>query len=185
MFNELATAWFRWLGGVPAFRIHGKGRHETTWRVIDVFATHRRNETSRWPAPFFRGTCITYTAQVIAVGWDAAEDVLREQLAEPASRDRPVEVAGGRVRNIFRRSEAGAEPWPSASEILAHECGHTAQAARMGFLYWPVGACLTLFREGPRWYNQFENQASEEGQFGGIVTGSVSPSLWQRVRQQP
>jgi len=181
MFNELATAWFRWLGGAPAFRIHGKARQEKRWRVIDVFASHRRDQSSRWPSRFFRGTCITWTSQVIAVGWDFAEDVLREQLEEPASRDHPVEVASGRLRNSHIRAAAGAEPWASASEVLAHECGHTGQAARMLFLYWPVGACFTLFREGPHWYNHFENQASESGQFGGIVTGSVQPALMSKV----
>jgi hypothetical protein len=40
---------------------------------------------------------------------------------------------------------------------------------------------LTLFREGPRWYNFFENQASEAGQFGGIVNGSVAPELADRL----
>ncbi len=183
MFNKLATAWFRTVGGTPAFRIHGKARHETSWRLIDVFASHRRSQTSRWPGRFFRGTCITWTAQVIAVGWDFAEEVLREQLEEPASRDSPVEVVGGRLRNSHVRAAAGGMPWASVSEVLAHECGHTAQAVRLTFLYWPVGACFTLFREGPRWYNHFENQASAQGQFGGIVTGSVSPYLWQRVRQ--
>jgi hypothetical protein len=185
MFNELATGWFRWLGGRPAFRVHGKARPEKRWRVIDVYATRRRDQDSRWFYPFFRGTCITWTSHVIAVGWDFAEEVLREQVTEPASRDNPVEVAGGRVRNSHRRWQAGAEPWPSASEILAHECGHTAQAVRLYFLYWPIGASFTLFREGPHWYNHFENQASEQGQFGGILTGSVLPSLWQRVQRHP
>src|SRR5262249_44356873 len=83
MFNELATVWFRWLGGRPAFRVYGKARYEKRWRVIDIFATHRRDLDSRWPRPFFRGTCITWTTQIIAVGWDFAEDVLREQLVEP------------------------------------------------------------------------------------------------------
>ncbi len=181
MFNELATAWLRWMGGRPAFRIHGKARQETAWRVIDVFASRGRDQDSRWPYPFFRGTCITWTAQVIAVGWDFAEEVVREQLAEPASRDHPVEILGRRLRNLQCRVAVGAEPWPSASEILAHECGHTAQAARLDLLYWPVGACLTLFREGPHWYNHFENQASESGQFGGIVNGTVHPDLMTKI----
>ena len=180
MFNELASAWFRWWGGVPAFRIHGKGRHETRWREIDVFASHRRNQSSSWPAFLFRGTCITYTSHIIAVGWDFAEEVLREQMDEPAARDNPVEVVGGRLRHSHVRADAGGQPWPSASEVLAHECGHTAQAVRMTFFYWPVGACFTLFREGPHWYNRFENQASAQGQFGGIVNGSVHPVLMSR-----
>ncbi len=50
----------------------------------------------------------------------------------------------------------------------------------MGLLYWPVVGALTLFREGPHWWNHFENQASEQGQFGGIVNGSVCAELMQR-----
>jgi hypothetical protein len=181
MFNPLATAAFR-LAGRPAFRIHGRGRREQAWRVIDVFATRRRDPDSRWPAFLFRGTCITWTASVIAVGWDFAEAVLREQMAEPASREHPVEVAGGRLHDLARRPAAGALPWADASEVLAHEVGHTWQARRLGWLYWPTGAAFTLWREGPRWYNHFENQASEEGLFGGLVNGSVSPELLARVR---
>jgi len=104
-------------------------------------------------------------------------------MAEHASRDRPVEVAGGRLHDLARRESAGAEPWPSASEIMAHEIGHTAQASRLGLLYLPTGALFTLFREGPAWYNHFENQASESGQFGGIVNGSVLPELMSRLRE--
>jgi hypothetical protein len=177
MFNSLATLFFRKLGGVPCFRIYGKARRETDWRTIDVFATHRRDLSSRWPAPLFRGTCITWTAFIISVGWDFAEEVLREQTAEPASRDRPVAVAGGRVRDHLRRHAAGGNPFVTASEVLAHECGHTRQALRLGWAYLPAGAVFTLFREGPHWYNRFENQASEEGLFGGIVNGSVHPKL--------
>ena len=177
---RLLTHWLRWLGGQPAFRVHGKTRRETEWRVIDVFATHRRNEDSRWP--LWRGCCITWTAEVIAVGWDFAAEVLREQAAEPASRARPVEVAGGRIRDPGRRTAAGAEPWASASEILAHEIGHTRQAQRLPVVYLPVVGAVTLFREGPHWWNYFENQASEEGQFGGIVDGSVCAELMERLR---
>lgn len=36
-------------------------------------------------------------------------------------------------------------------------------------------------REGQRWWNHFENQASEEGLFGGIVNGSVCPEMMARV----
>jgi hypothetical protein len=176
MFHELVTGCFHLFGSRPAFRIHGKGRRETDWQIIDVVPTHRRDMTSRWPAPFWRGTCITWTASLIAVGWDFAEEVLREQMAEPASRQHPVEVETGRLRNPDRQRG------PSASEILAHEVGHTFQGRRLGLLYWPVGALFTLWREGPHWWNWFENQASSEGLFGGIVNGSVCRELLQRVR---
>jgi hypothetical protein len=175
MFNSLATACFRRFGGAPAFRIHGKARPEPDWRVIDVFATHRRDMGARWP--LWRGTCITWTGEVIAVGWDFAESVLREQARAPASREHPVEVAGGRLRDSQRRLAAGGISFPGASEVLAHECGHTRQARRLGLANWPVVGAVTLFREGPHWWNHFENQASEQGLFGGIVNGSVCPRL--------
>jgi hypothetical protein len=180
MFNSLATACFRLFNG-PCFKVYGKARREKNWRIIEVHATHRRDADSSWLAPFWRGTCITWTASVIAVGWDFAEMVLREQAAEPASREHPVEVCGGRIREWQRRVAAGGPEQISASEVLAHECGHTWQARWMSFAYWPVGGTFTLFREGPRWWNRFENQASEQGQFGGIVNGSVCPQLMERL----
>jgi hypothetical protein len=182
MVDRLLSAWLRWLGGTPCFRVHGKACRESDWHVIDVFASHRRDQDSRWPAPFFRGTCITWTSQVIVVGWDFAERVLREQASAPASRDRPVSVVGGRIRDWQRRLAAGASSQVDASEVLAHECGHTAQVRRLGVLYWPIGGTLTLFREGAHWWNHFENQASEEGLFGGIVNGTVCGRLMERIQ---
>src|SRR5437667_368720 len=88
----------------------------------------------------------------------------------------------GRTSSACGPAGAGAAPWPSSSEVLAHEVGHTAQARRLGFLYWPVGAAFTLWREGPGWRHWFENQASENGQFGGIVNGSVCPELMAKVQ---
>jgi hypothetical protein len=175
MVHDLASAWLRFLGGKPCFRIYGKAKSESAWRVIDVFATHRRDMLSRWP--LWRGTCITWTSSVIAVGWDFAEALLFEQSREPASRDHPVEVLGGRLRS---RRAAGEHI--TAGEIMAHECGHTAQARRLGALYWPIGGALTAFREGPHWWNRFENQASETGQFGGLVNGSVCDDLMRSLR---
>ena len=183
MFNPIATAGFR-LFGSPCFRIHGKTRSEQAWRIIEVHATHRRDSDSHWPRLLWRGTCITWTASIIAVGWDFAEEVLHEQASEPASRTHPVEVPAGRLRDSFRRTAAGGDAFPTASEVLAHECGHTGQALRLGMLYWPVGAAVTLFREGPHWWNHFENQASEQGQFGGIVNGSVCPALMERLKRK-
>jgi hypothetical protein len=183
MFNRLVTSALRRLGGPPCFRIYGRARCEERWRIVGVHATHRRDMDSRWPSWMFRGTCITWTDEVIAVGWDFAEEVLREQVSEPASREQPVEVSSGRIRDAIRRSTAGGSPFAGASEILAHECGHTWQVLRMGSLYWPVVGALTLFREGPHWWNHFENQASELGQFGGVVNDSVCPELMQHLRR--
>jgi hypothetical protein len=180
MFNRLATAVFRLLGP-PCFQVYGRARCETAWRIIGVHATHRRNADARWPAFLWRGTCITWTAEVIAVGWDFARDVLREQMSDPVSRDHPLDVGAGRIGDHLRRAASGVSPFASHSEILAHECGHTYQALRLGLLYWPVGGAVTLFREGPHWWNHFENQASELGQFGGIVNGSVYPALLSQL----
>jgi hypothetical protein len=163
------------LSGRPTLRVYGKGKTESAWREIAVFARGRRNLVSR--LPFFRGSCITWTRRVIAVGCDFAEWLVREQAANPASRESPVDVTGGRLHGTARNA-----PGPSASEVMAHECGHTCQAARWGPLYLPIGALFTWWREGDRWWNWFENEASELGQFGGIVSGSVESGLWERVR---
>jgi hypothetical protein len=179
MLHDAVSAVLRRLSGPPCFRVYGRAIYEPDWHVIDIYATHRRDLASRWP--LWSGTCITWTAGVIAVGWDFAACVWREQMNDPASRERPVEVAGGRLRDWRRRLAAGASSQPSASEVLAHECGHTAQARRLGVVYWPLGGAVTLFREGPHWWNHFENQASATGQFGGIVSGSVCDRLTQLV----
>jgi hypothetical protein len=180
MVDPLLSWWLRTVGGRPCFDVYGKSKRETDWRIVHVYATHRRNRESRWP--FWRGTCITWTSQVVAVGWDFAEMVLREQSTEPASRDRPVEVAGGRLSVWERRVAAGASSQCSASEVLAHEVGHTAQSLRLPVIYLPVVGAVTLFREGPHWWNHFENNASEQGQFGGIVNGSVCDELMLRLK---
>jgi hypothetical protein len=180
MLHDAVSAVLRVVGGRPAFRIYGRASYEPEWHVIDVFSTRRRDVASRWP--LWRGTCITWAAGAIAVGRDFAAMVLAEQMREPASREWPVVVAGGRLLDWRRRLPAGAASQPSASEVLAHECGHTGQARRMDFLYWPLGATLTLFREGEKWWNCFENEASATGQFGGIVDGSVDERLLAAVR---
>ncbi len=180
MLNDWLTDWLRWLGGVPCCRIFGRGRREPCWRVIDLFATPRRDAASRWP--FWRGTCITWTAEVIVVGRDFARAFLREQFAAPTTRRDPVSPAGGRIRDPVRRAAAGGPQWATAGEIVAHECGHTWQALRLGSAYLPLVGAVTLFGEGARAWNYFENQASEEGQFGGLVPGSVSPSWIADIR---
>jgi hypothetical protein len=164
------TAWLR-SRGEPCFRVYGKARAETDWCVIDVYATARRDADSRWP--LWRGTCTTWTDRVIAVGWDFAESLVWEQSQWPASREHPVEVRGGRLRDPSRPQAA------TASEVMAHECGHTWQARRLrsSLLYLPLVGSVTLLREGRHFWNHFENQASQQGQFGGLVNGSVCPRL--------
>src|SRR5262249_47307463 len=98
MVDQLISWWWRGLGGKPCFKIYGKSRRETEWRIIHIYASHRRDSPSRWP--LWGGTCTTWSSDVVAVGWDFAEQILREQTAEPASRERPVEGAGGRVRAL-------------------------------------------------------------------------------------
>lgn len=181
MLSNLAHDWVHWISGSPTFQIYGKARREPDWRMIDIYATPRRNRDSPWPGPFWRGTCITWTHAAIAVGCDFAEFVLREQRDRPASRQNPVEVIGGRLRDLSRRTAAGTLAGPTVCEVLAHECGHTWQALRLGIAYWPAGALLTLFREGHGWWHHFENEASEQGLFGGIVNGSVAPDLMARL----
>jgi hypothetical protein len=176
MYNAWFTALHRSLAR-PAFWIFGKARREPDWRVISVHATDRRNWDSPWPRPFFAGTAITWTDSVIACGWDFAEEVLAEQLENPATPDDPVCVLAGRLRDPERRLAAGAPALPTCSEVLAHECGHSAQARRLSWLFLPKGAVFTLFREGDGWPHAFENDASEQGLFGGIVPGTVHPRL--------
>src|SRR4051794_37072371 len=125
MIDAWLSDWLHWLGGEPCFRIYGKGRREKKWRTIDVFATWRRNHDS--PLPLFRGTCITWTSKVIVVGWDFAKELLDEQRLDPAARDYPVAVAGSRLHDPFKRHTAGEDLFASASEVMAHECGHTWQ----------------------------------------------------------
>lgn len=172
MFQSWLSEWFRWISGVPCCRIYGKARSERDWREIDLFVTSRRSAASRWP--LWRDTCITWTDRTIVVGTDFAAELLGEQAEEPASRQHPVEVAGGSLSDPRRRAEAGSRTLASASEVLAHECGHTWQAHRMGPIYLPLVGAVTLFGEGPHLWNHFENQASALGQFGGLVNGTVS-----------
>jgi hypothetical protein len=183
MTDGLVSWWLRRLGGVPCFRVWGKARREKEWRVLDVFAAARRDMDSRWP--LWGGACTTWSSSVVAVGWDFALALLCEQADFPASRARPVEVAGGRMRDVQRRKAAGALSIVSASEIMAHECGHTSQAQRLGPAYLPVVGSVTLLREGPHWWNHFENDASEQGQFGGIVNGSVCQRLMDHLSGLP
>ena len=179
MLAELLDPVFHWLGGEPCCRVYGKARRERDWRVIAVYATRRRDDDSRWP--LLRSSCTTLAADVIAIGWDFARELLREQRAEPASRSRPVEVAGGRLSDYWRRTAAGVYGEPSVSEVMAHECGHTWQARRLGPVYLPLVGSVTLFREGPKPWNRFENEASEQGLFGGIVNRSVCRELMRLV----
>ncbi len=178
MIDEWLTDWLHWLGGQPSLVIHAKARCEQAWRKVHVYAMVRRNRDGR--LPLWRATCVTWTSQVIAVGWDFALGVLREQSDAPASRQRPVEVAGGRLRDWRRRVQTGAGETPSLSEILAHECGHTWQALRLGPAYLALVGSVTLLGEGPRAWNHFENEASALGQFGGVVNGSVCAALMSR-----
>jgi hypothetical protein len=163
--------------GERAFQIYGKTRRESDWRVLSVYASRRRNALDGWMRPMWAGTLITWTDSVIACGWDVAEEVLREQIEWPASRAFPIEVIGGRLRDEQRRLAAGGPLWPSCSEIIAHEVGHSYQAKRLSWLYLPKGALFTLWREGEGWVHAFENEASEMGQFGGLVPGSLHPRL--------
>lgn len=175
----MLTALIRRLSGPPAFRIYGKTRREIAWRTIDIYATHRRNRNSSWP--LWRGTCTCWSAELVAVGWDFAVDVVSDPAAWQTSRDNPLMVAGGGFTKLSERIKLGAPVVPQRVEILAHEVGHTIQALRLGLVYLPLVGALTLFGEGPHWWNRFENEASVEGQFGGIIPGSVCDELQYRT----
>ena len=114
----MLTGFFRNSKSSLAFRIYGKAKPEVDWRVIDVYASGRRNLMGG--GRFIGGTCITWSAHVIAVGWDFAAEVLREQMERPASREQPAEIPDGRLR--YGRTAPAQQPF---SEVLAHECGHT------------------------------------------------------------
>lgn len=148
-----------------AFQVYGKARGEKDWRVIDVLATCRRDADSRWP--IWRNACTTWSATRIAIGWTFAGELVREQALRPSTRQQPSEVRGGRLGGrVF-----------SPSELMAHECGHTGQARRLGIFYLPFVGSVTRFGEGVGWPHYFENQASEMGLFGGIVPGTLCPRL--------
>jgi hypothetical protein len=176
MFDAALSRVLRKIGATPCLRVYGKARQESAWRVIDVVASHRRNRGSRWP--LMRGTCITLTSSLIVVGWDFARGFLDEQIRAPASPDQAVEVQGGRLHCSLRRARAGVATSCSYSEVMAHECGHTAQAMRMGASYLPLVGAVTLFREGERWWNHWENDASARGMMGGIAEILTPVELW-------
>ncbi len=173
----MLSAWIRSWSGPPAFQVFGKTRRERNWRVIDVYATPRRDLMSGWP--FWRGTCTCWSADLIAVGCDFARAALRCKHTWLASRERPIAVFTGSFRNqrAEDRLAAGLPAGATHAEVLAHEIGHTGQALRYRMFYLLFVGALTLFGEGPRPWNRFENEASAKGQFGGIVNGSVSPAF--------
>jgi hypothetical protein len=180
MFDALFTRCWRSIATGPCLQIYGKAKHELAWRSIDVFATRRRDLDGAWP--LLGGACTTWSSQVIAVGWDFARLFLAEQQANPVSRELPLEVSGGRLRDATRRHRCRAPSIPSASEIMAHECGHTGQAARLGVFYLPVVGSVTLFREGQHWWNFWENDASANGLLGGIARIVLPIEEWPSAR---
>ena len=104
MLNDAVSAWLRRVGGRPGFRVYGRASYEPDWHLIDVYVTGRRDRTSRWP--LWAGTCITWTANVIAVGRDFAAQLLREQGADD------VFVFGGGIiprEDIPKLKEKGIE----------------------------------------------------------------------------
>src|SRR5262249_39725731 len=61
MIDDWLSDWHRWVGGRPCLRIHGKARGESRWRILNVYATRRRDRDGRWPLT--RGTCIAWTSE--------------------------------------------------------------------------------------------------------------------------
>lgn len=76
-------------------------------------------------------------------------------------------------------------PRPSFSEVMAHECGHTAQALRLGAFYLPLVGAVTLAREGNHWWNYWENDASAQGQMGGIAQVVLPIDQWPTDAAKP
>lgn len=175
MIDTIVSECFACFGGQPCCEIYGKSRREADWRRIRVYASQRHDMTSRWP--LVSGSCVTWSSQVILIGWDFARALLQEQIREPASRQFPVEVCGGRLKDQERRAQAQGPSYPSYSEIMAHECGHTWQALWLGPSYLALVGSVTMFQEGPKPWNRFENEASEQGLFGGLVAASLCPRL--------
>src|SRR5947208_1302941 len=141
MFDVALSQFLKRIGAAPCLRVYGKARNESEWRLIDVVASPRRNRGSRWP--LMRGTCITLTSSLIVVGWDFARGFLQEQIRAPASPQRAVEVLGGRLHSAHHRAKAGVSSHCTHSEVMAHECGHTAQAIRLGAGYLPLVGAVT------------------------------------------
>src|SRR5436309_15332716 len=112
MLEAFFSAWLHWWSGPPCFRIYGKGRREAACREIDVYATRRRDADSCWR--LWRGTCITYSSDVIVVGGDFAREVLHDHAEVPATRKNTMTVADGRLNDLWRRSDAGRPELRSA-----------------------------------------------------------------------
>ncbi|MFO0840800.1 MAG: hypothetical protein U0797_00155 [Gemmataceae bacterium] len=134
---------------VSAVSASPAGRHSAStaaagakaWRILDVYAAHRRDADSHRPRKLFRGTCITWTSSVIAVGWDFAETLLQEQRLAPASRDHLVEVAGGRPSTWRRRLGLGlGRVRPPARYWRTRSATPGRASAAAGALYWSAGA---------------------------------------------
>lgn len=176
MTDRFLSWWLGLHGYVPCLEVFGKGRAEKGWRLIRIFGGKRRNRDSRWP--LVAGTCTTWSSTAIAVGWDFAVELLAEHERRAVTTMSPVEVGAGRLRDQARRREHDLSTFCTAAEIMAHECGHTAQAVRLGPAYLPIVGSVTLFREGPRIWNHWENDASENGLYGGIARFLLEPDLW-------
>ena len=57
MFHNWVSSIYRSVQGTPCFQVYGKGRSESHFHVIDIYATSLRD----WATgiPLFRGICIT------------------------------------------------------------------------------------------------------------------------------
>jgi hypothetical protein len=140
-------------------QVYVKGINETKWRIANVkaFKSHNFNSSAPWA-----GAQMTVDAHTIHVGEDFLA-MLKTEVAIKSSAGQnlmgppaPVSVEGGTLGSDF-----------SMSEIMAHEGGHTPQAANMGTLrYWlKVGSQTLKGEAGSPW----ERDASRNGQFGGFV----------------
>ena len=117
MFNPLMSAWLRWLGGPPCFQVHG--------RPVPNRPVHRKRPRHRAAGsgePLARLWLARHLHHLDGFGGRRRLGLCGGRAARkpfrPASRDHPVQVGGGRLRDAVRREAAGVDPYPSASEIL-------------------------------------------------------------------
>jgi RHS repeat-associated protein len=138
------------------FFIFCKCRCETKWRLVRV-------EISPGLASGRGGTSITFGPSTIHTYPSNANQILNpppgSPVYSPTNPATPQNAAG-------------------AAATLAHECGHTCQAKKLGPLYLPVAAAFSGIEEADGGYNNglnglttpTESGASANGEFGGVAT---------------
>ena len=176
MLHEEVSAAFRLLSGRPCFRIYGRATYEPSWQVIDVFAFKSPGLDEPLAAPRRDLHYLDGRRHRRWMGLRRVRIARADRGSRPRGTARWSSAAGGSVRaaaaSSDRRRPAKSSPTNAATpaKLVGWESGIGRSALR-----------LTLFREGDRWWNWFENEASATGQFGGIVNGTVVAELMQKL----